>query len=79
MAVPRRGRRAGELMKPLADVAADKLADLVRDAFYEGCETMQSWNGVLGPMSQQELHTAWIESESRKQFIALFPTEGAPQ
>jgi hypothetical protein len=44
----------------------DKKADMVRDAFYEGCRDMQSWNGTLGPMSEDEVFSAWMESESRK-------------
>jgi hypothetical protein len=44
----------------------EKIADLVRDAFYEGCRDMQSWNGTLGPMSEEEVFCAWMESESRK-------------
>lgn len=44
----------------------DKVADLVRDAFYEGCRDMKAWNGVLGPMNEDEVFAAWMESESRK-------------
>lgn len=58
----------------LFDELAEKVADLVRDAFYDGCETMQTWNGTLGPMSQDELFAAWMASEARKQLISAFPT-----
>jgi hypothetical protein len=47
----------------------EKISDLVRDAFYEGCRDMQSWNGTLGPMSEDEIFAAWTESESRKQLV----------
>jgi len=56
------------------DELTERVGDLVRDAFYEACETMQTWNGALGPMSQDELLAAWMESESRKQLVAVFPT-----
>lgn len=58
----------------LFDELGEKVADLVRDAFYEACETMQTWNGTLGPMSQDELFAAWMESEARRQLLASFPT-----
>lgn len=57
----------------LFDECFEKVGDLVRDAFYEACETMQSWNGLLGPMSQDEIFAAWMESEARKQLIAALP------
>jgi len=55
------------------DGLAEKVGDLVRDAFYEACEAMQTWNGVLGPMSQDEMFAAWMESKSRAQLVAAFP------
>lgn len=48
---------------------AEKVEDLVRDAFYEGCRDMQSWNGTLGPMSEDEVWTAWQESNSLRQLM----------
>lgn len=57
----------------LVDDLAEKVGDLVRDAFYEACEAMQTWNGVLGPMSQDELFAAWMDSKARAQLIAAFP------
>lgn len=53
--------------------SAEKVGDLVRDAFYEACEAMQTWNGVLGPMSQDEMFVAWMESKARAQLVAAFP------
>lgn len=58
---------------------AEKVGDLVRDAFYEACEAMQTWNGVLGPMSQDELFAAWMSSEARRQLLHVFPALETPK
>ena len=73
---PSWGLPEGDIRKLIAGPIdmSEKVGDLVRDAFYEACETMQTWNGTLGPMSQDELFAAWMESEARKQLVAAFPT-----
>jgi hypothetical protein len=52
---------------------SEKVADLVRDAFYDGCEASQLFTAPRTRMREDELFAAWMESESRKQLMAACP------
>lgn len=51
-------------------ISREKLADLVKDAFWEGAEDSNRWNSTMGPMSQSEMHQSWMESDGKSQMDA---------
>jgi hypothetical protein len=66
--------RADIDVEVISDIkVSEKIADLVRDAFYDGCEASQLFTAPRTRMREDELFAAWMESESRKQLMAVFP------